>query len=79
MLQYHARVPKRTELPALPRKLLLNIAEPKLPLSKDFKDLFTELVSMHVNKAVNAFQGRLKERVHLLVSDLRTHDNNVKA
>lgn len=48
-------------------------------MTKDFRDLFTELVSASVSKAVNFFQGQLKERVHILVSDLRTSDNAIKA
>ncbi|KAI6187838.1 BRO1 domain-containing protein [Aphelenchoides besseyi] len=78
-LIYHSRIPSKTELPAIPRKLVLNFTQVKFPLSKDFKDIFVQLVSVHVNKAVNLFQGQLKERVHALVSDLRTHVNNTKA
>ncbi|CAD5214464.1 unnamed protein product [Bursaphelenchus okinawaensis] len=76
---YHARVPSRTELPAIPRKLILQTGDLKFPFSKQFKDPFTELVSASVSKAVNLFQGKLKERVHQAVSQLRNSDNDVKA
>ncbi|CAD5220413.1 unnamed protein product [Bursaphelenchus xylophilus] len=76
---YHARVPSRTELPAIPRKLILQPGELKFPFTKQFKDPFTDLVSAAVSKAVNVFQGKIKEKVHQAVSNLRSSDNNVKA
>jgi hypothetical protein len=40
--------------------------------------MFVQLVSVHVNKAVNLFQGKLKEQVYALVNGLRTDANNTK-
>jgi hypothetical protein len=78
-LIYHARVPKKTELPEIPRKLVLNVGTVKFPLSKDFKDMFVQLVSVHVNKAVNLFQQQLKNSVFALINDVRTSKTNVNS
>jgi programmed cell death 6-interacting protein len=78
-LIYHVRIPKKTDLPAIPRKSILSLGTTKFPLSKDFKDIFVSLVSVHVNKAVNLFQGQLKEKVFNLVNDLRTSNANVNS
>lgn len=78
-LIYHARIPNKNELPPIPRKSVLGISAVKFPLSKDFKDIFIQLVSVHVNKATNLFQSQLKERLFALVNDLRTSDANVRS
>lgn len=41
--------------------------------------MFVQLVSVHVSKATNLFQGQLKERIFALVNDLRTSNANVKS
>ncbi|KAI6176673.1 BRO1 domain-containing protein [Aphelenchoides bicaudatus] len=78
-LIYHSRIPNKSELGPIPSKSILSLSAVKFPLFKDFKDIFIQLVSVHVSKAATLFQGKLKERVFALVNELKESDKNVRA
>ena len=68
---YHERIPDYKTLSPIERAAIAKATPIKLPISEDFRDLFSTMVPVTVNHGLQMFKAKKMEALNLEIGKLR--------